>query len=85
MSEIEKLIEEGKKAAKSPVISADQEVFSTIEAAVFLRTKPQTMDKWRLTKGGGPPFSRIGNGRGKILYRKSALIKWLEENEMRAA
>lgn len=54
------------------------------EAAAFLKTKPQTMDKWRLTKSG-PPFSRIGNGRGKILYRMSVLVKWLEENEMRAA
>lgn len=61
-----------------------EEPLTVKEAAAFLKTKPQTMDKWRLTKSG-PPFSRIGNGRGKILYRMSVLVKWLEENEGRAA
>ena len=61
-----------------------EQALTVKEAAAFLKTKPQTLDKYRLTKSG-PPFSRIGNGRGKILYRMSVLVKWLEENEMRAA
>lgn len=63
---------------------SEEQALTVKEAAAFLRTKPQTLDKYRLTKSG-PPFSRIGNGRGKILYRMSSLLKWLEENEMRAA
>lgn len=84
MSEIQQILAEGAKASKLPTILADQEVFSVAEAAAFLRTKPQTLDKWRLTRSG-PPFSRIGQGRGKILYIKAQLVEWLNQNAMRAA
>ena len=56
--------------------------FTTKQAAEFLHVKPQTLDTWRLNKIG-PAFSRIGTGRGRILYRKSVLVKMLEENEGR--
>ena len=66
------------------MIEAEERTFTVKQAAEFLHVKAQTMDKWRLNKTG-PPFSRIGHKRGKILYRKSVLIKWLEENEERYA
>jgi len=53
---------------------------TTGEAAEFLKIKPGTLRKWR-TKDIGPSFSRIGVGRGKIVYRKSVLVKYLEESE----
>lgn len=85
MATTEKIIEDCKKSAFQVFSTGIEEQALTVkEAANFLKTKPQTLDRWRVTRSG-PPFSRIGVGRGKILYRLSALIEWLKENEMKAA
>lgn len=62
----------------------EEQALTVKEAADFLKVKPQTLDKYRLTKTG-PAYSRIGNGRGAIRYRMSVLLKWLEETEGRLA
>ncbi|MFZ4859233.1 MAG: helix-turn-helix domain-containing protein [Desulfuromonadaceae bacterium] len=61
-----------------------EKTFTVKDAAAFLHVQPQTMDKFRINKTG-PAFVRIGVGRGKILYRLSDLVKYLEANSMRDA
>lgn len=58
----------------------EEENLTTEQAAEFLLIKAGTLRKYR-TKGSGPPFSRVGIGRGKVVYRRSVLVKYLEENE----
>ena len=61
------------------------ETWTVKQLADFLRVRPQTIDKWRMNRVSSPPFVRIGSKRGKIIYLKSAVIKWLEENASKAA
>lgn len=58
----------------------EDENLTTEQAAEFLLIKPGTLRKYRM-KGSGPSFSRIGVGRGKIVYRKSVLVKYLETTQ----
>lgn len=58
----------------------EEENLTTEQAAEFLLIKPGTLRKWRM-KAVGPSFSRIGSGRGKIIYRKSVLAKYLETTQ----
>ena len=73
-----------KTEVKTSMPEITEQALTVKEAAEFLKTKPQTLDKWRITKTG-PPYSRIGNGRGGIRYRLSALVEYLKSNEGRAA
>ena len=62
----------------------NEETWTVRELAEFLNVRPQTIDKWRMNRVSSPPYVRIGTGRGKIIYLKSAVIKWLEENALAA-
>lgn len=42
----------------------NKKIFTTPEAAEYLRVKKETMEAWR-TRGGGPRFRRAGR---RILY-----------------
>lgn len=55
-----------------------QEVMTTAEAAAFLQCSIQHLEISRV-RGDGPPFSRLGR---LVRYRKSALLRWLEKNEV---
>jgi excisionase family DNA binding protein len=46
----------------------------TTEAAALLRLSKRTLEKYRMTGIGGPPFVRIG---GRVLYRRADLENWL--------
>ena len=53
---------------------------TTKQAAEFLHIKENTLRKW-IMSGKGPAYSRIGEGRGRILYRLPVLLKYLESTE----
>ena len=46
------------------------------EAAARLKVALRTVQGWR-TRGGGPPFLRLGRGRGAIRYRPEDLEAYL--------
>lgn len=52
----------------------DLQLFTTEEAATYLRVSKSYLDKLRVY-GGGPRFLRLG--KRKVLYRKSDLDAWL--------
>lgn len=62
----------------------EEKTFTVKQAAEFLHIKENTLNKYRMNKTG-PAFSRIGVKRGRILYRLSELVKFLEANETRLA
>ncbi len=53
-------------------------LFTTREAADYFGGAPSeaTLNTWRCTKRGGPPYIRIGR---LIRYRKEDLDRWLAE------
>ena len=53
------------------------EVFTTDEAAQFLRLSRQTLELLRL-QGGGPRYAKLGRS---VRYRRAALDEWLESRE----
>jgi hypothetical protein len=58
---------------------APDEVWTTAEAAKFLRCSEQHLETSRV-RGDGPPFSRLG---ARIIrYRKSAVLRWLAQREV---
>jgi len=54
-----------------------KEVMNHAEAATYLRVSDKFL--YGLKESYGIPFVQVG---GKILYRKSALDKWLENREI---
>ena len=53
------------------------EVFTTEEAAQFLRLSRQTLELLRL-QGGGPKYVKL---KRTVRYRRTALDEWLESRE----
>lgn len=51
------------------------QIFSTKEAADWLRASERTLERLRVT-GDGPKFCRIGPRR--VVYRAADLAEWLE-------
>lgn len=65
-------------------IPPGEPLFTTKEAANYLRCSPPTLERWR-TQGTGPVYRRRGPGkRSGILYRKSDLDAWLDDNAHRS-
>ncbi|MGK7162307.1 helix-turn-helix transcriptional regulator [Pseudomonas aeruginosa] len=54
-----------------------QTVFTTEEAAHYLRLSRQTLELLRL-QGGGPRYAKLGRS---VRYRRAALDEWLAANE----
>lgn len=52
-------------------------VFTTEEAAAYLRLSRQTLELLRLN-GGGPRYAKLGRS---VRYRRAALDEWLAANE----
>ena len=69
----------GPQNPQSPNAAETPEVLTTEQAAALLGCSTQFLEIARC-KGGGPPFSHLG--RRLIRYRKSALLQWLEENQV---
>jgi Helix-turn-helix domain len=56
----------------------------TNEAAHLLGLQAQTLRRWR-TKGGGPPFLRLGDGpAARCVYPLAALEGWVAEHTFRS-
>lgn len=53
------------------------------EAAAILRQKPATLRK-RRWRGGGVPFFRPSGPRGRVYYRRSEVIAWIEAGRARS-
>jgi len=53
------------------------EILSRDEAAEFLRVSPATLQNWA-AHGTGPRYSRSGDVRGRTLYRRADLLRWVE-------
>jgi Helix-turn-helix domain len=51
-------------------------LFTSIEAAQFLRLRPSTLAKYRCS-GGGPKFTKLGS---RVVYPREALEAWVTEN-----
>ena len=62
---------------QSQTRASDDEWLSEAEAARLLRISPRTLRWWR-SKGMAPPWARVGK---QVLYRRSAVLKWLEDKE----
>jgi excisionase family DNA binding protein len=59
-------------------VAGDDALLTEIEAAALLRVAPRTLRRWR-AEGIGPPAIRVGHGRGRIRYRRSAIEQWLAQ------
>ena len=56
-----------------------EELFTTPEAADWLRVRPETMRTWRYS-GRGPRFVRLGDGpKAPIRYRRRDLESYLSK------
>lgn len=65
-----------------PAYLAALSVMDAVEAAIYLRTAPSTLSKYRLY-GGGPAFIRQSSR--KTLYRRTDLDAWLASRTSQAA
>lgn len=52
----------------------DPEFLNTVEAAVFLRLSPRTLEKQRVL-GGGPRFRKFG---ARVVYARTDLRTWAD-------
>lgn len=75
MSEIIRRIVESKLFGENP-LPADEQLLTTIEAANFLRLRPNTLEIWRWA-GKGPKFCKLGRA---CRYRRSDLQSFLNES-----
>jgi hypothetical protein len=69
-----------KKRNLDPEFLAKLDVMDASEAAVYLRTSPSTLAKYRMS-GKGPMFVR--QSARKVLYRRSDLDAWLTSRTRR--
>jgi hypothetical protein len=53
-----------------------REFLTDMQLCDWLGVTDRTTLTWR-TDGGGPPYCRIGIGRGRILYRRIEVEAWL--------
>lgn len=57
----------------------EKKLLTTTEAAALLGRKKHTLENWRSASvGNSPPFYKTG---GSIVYKRSDLIKYLEERK----
>jgi hypothetical protein len=65
------------KSAPSPSSDFLADYFEEQDFAAVVDRDLRTIRRWHSSRTG-PPRIRVGR---KILYRKSAVIRWLEQNE----
>jgi predicted DNA-binding transcriptional regulator AlpA len=58
--------------------NSDDEIIPPKQTADQLNVKEDTLYRYRLT-GDGPPFVRVGRGRGKIGYRQSDIDQYIKD------
>lgn len=54
----------------------DDELLTVQEAAALCKVAVQTLNRWRLKRGDGPPFVKLG---GAVRYPKKLLMAWLSK------
>lgn len=57
------------------------ELFTRAEAARRLGLSPATLKRYAV-EGRGPRYTRTGDVRGRVMYRASDLIEWLEQRSV---
>jgi predicted DNA-binding transcriptional regulator AlpA len=62
-----------------PAFSILDEEFLTIEGLSALSGKTERTINWWREKKQGPPYVKVGR---TVLYRKSAFLKWLVDQEI---
>jgi hypothetical protein len=67
-------------AWQTPAVSGPDDLLTEDEAARLLRVAPRSLRRWRAI-GTGPPYTRAGR---RVLYRRAAVLRWLQDNERRA-
>jgi excisionase family DNA binding protein len=60
----------------------DKAFFTTNEIAQLIGVEPQTVEKWRCLKRGGPDFFKFGSA---VRYSRAAVLLWLQSNLKRAS
>jgi excisionase family DNA binding protein len=55
--------------------AAPSQVFTTVEAADYLKLSKATLNCWRVKGGKGPRFCKMGSA---VRYRRADLDAWLE-------
>jgi hypothetical protein len=60
--------------------ASGSEMFTTPEAAAYIKMAVQTMERFRLT-GEGPMFAKLG---GSVRYRRCDLDAWIESRLVRS-
>jgi len=48
--------------------------FSTAEAARYIKSRPGTLEHWRIV-GGGPRYAKTGR---RVIYRRDWLDEWVQ-------
>jgi predicted DNA-binding transcriptional regulator AlpA len=61
----------------APVTKFPARLWTEIDAATFLGVQPKALQAWR-TRGGGPPFVKIGR---LVRYRPSLVEEWVVSQE----
>ena len=57
---------------------AGERLLTTKEAAEIIGSKPDTLNRARLTGGNYPPFIKVG---ASVRYKLSSLNKWIESQQ----
>jgi hypothetical protein len=65
----------------TPIQIPPQEFCTRAEAAQFLRLAPQTLAKFAL-RGMGPPYTRTGAVKGRVLYQLRDLVQWANSRKV---
>jgi excisionase family DNA binding protein len=60
----------------------DDDLLTKAELAEVLKVSVRTIDRY-VAEGSGPPFIRVGRGRGQIRFRWSSVKRWVDDREER--
>jgi len=56
----------------------DDDLLTKAELAEVLKVSVRTIDRY-ISEGGGPPYVRIGRGRGQLRWRWGDVREWLRQ------
>jgi predicted DNA-binding transcriptional regulator AlpA len=59
----------------------DDDLLTKSELARALKVSVRTIDRY-VSEGGGPPYVRIGRGRGQLRWRWGDVLEWLREHRV---
>lgn len=59
----------------------EKQRFNVREAGEYLGVAAQTLNRWRMNEGDGPPFVKLGR---RVVYERSDLDEWLNANRRKS-